>query len=167
MPSTQVVATLMVAGILPLVGFALLQHCSCSHQRALSKVVFSWCGKVSPPVYYVALSAVEEVLYVAIGHWADRKSTVRTMTVANQYLLACVDVQSWSFVSSCVWKSRLGARRVCTECVKGWEKMSCQKHCEGDCEEQCSECVSMIFPACVSGLRQDKTTLPSESKSTL
>ena len=35
----------------------------------LSKVVFFWCGKFYPPVWYVALSAVEEVLYVAIG-WA-------------------------------------------------------------------------------------------------
>ena len=87
----------------------------------LSKVVFFWCGKFYPPVWYVASSPVEEVLYVAIGHWADRKSTVRTMTVADQYLPACVDIQSWSFVSVCVWKSRLGARRVCTECVKGWE----------------------------------------------
>ena len=101
----------------------------------------------------------------SVEHWADRKSTVGTMTVADQYLLACVDVQSWSFVSFCVWKSRLGARRVCTECVKGWKKCLAGNIVR-ECEEQCPECVSMIFPACASGLRQDKTTLPSESKST-
>ena len=107
----------------------------------------------------------ERPLLYYFGHWADRKSTIRTMTVADQYLLACVDVQSWSFVSFCVWKSRLGARRVCTECVKGWEKCLA-RNIVRETVRSSVHSVSVWSFQHASGQRQDRTTLPSESKST-
>ena len=54
----------------------------------------------------VALSAVKEVLF-GISHRADRISTA-----IYQYLLACVDVPSWSFVSFCVCRKAIGKKSL-------------------------------------------------------
>ena len=56
---------------------------------------------------FVALSTVKEVLF-AISHRADRISTA-----VYQYLLACIDVQSWSFVSFfCVCRKAIGKKSL-------------------------------------------------------
>ena len=55
---------------------------------------------------FVALSAVNEVLF-AISHRADRISTA-----IHQYLLACVDVQSWSVVSFFVCRKAIGKKSL-------------------------------------------------------
>ena len=112
MPSTQVATTLTA-------DTASCGYCFAAALKLLppgmhlSRVVFFFCGKILPScMIVVALSAVKKVLF-GISHRADRISTA-----IYQYLLACVDVQSWSFVSFLCLGKQL-ARRVCTECVEG------------------------------------------------
>ena len=104
---------------------------------------------------FVALSAVKEVLF-AISHRADRISTA-----IHQYLLGCVDVQSWSFVSF-VCRKAIGKEESALNVSKAKKKKSVlPKTLPGRLcsSELFREGISMIFmPARASGLRQDVRT---------